>query len=266
MRGSGTSTSAAEVLIKLDRSARVPLHVQLEQALRDLIRSGTLHAGATLPSTRLLAGDLAVSRRLVVEAYQQLVAEGYLTAAPRSATRVAVADRLTAPPSRLRDPVTPLYDLRPSAPDLQAFPRAEWQKAIRHAIRTIPDSALGYPDPQGTPALRAALAAYLRRVRGVATDPERIVICAGFTQALSLLTATLSAQRAGRIAHEDPGLHDQDAIIAAAWRHQPSDRGRRARPGPLKADRHSGQRRDRHPCPPVSHRRHALPGPPRRAA
>lgn len=216
MHSLGTRSSAAEVLIELDRSARVPLHVQLEQALRDLIRSGTLSAGATLPSTRILASDLGVSRRLVVDAYQQLVAEGYLTSAPRSATRVAAADRLTGPRTRPPDPVTPRYDLRPSAPDLQAFPRAEWQKAMRHALRSAPDSVLGYPDPQGAPALRAALAAYLRRVRGVATDPDRIVICAGFTQALSLLTSTLSIKQAARIAHEDPGLHDQDAIITTA--------------------------------------------------
>ena len=98
MPESGTRSSAAEVLIPLDRAAAVPLRKQLEQALRELIRSGGLQAGTLLPSSRTLAADLGVSRRLVVDAYEQLAAEGYLSSHERSATLVAgTADFLYVP-------------------------------------------------------------------------------------------------------------------------------------------------------------------------
>ena len=84
--------------MNLDRSAPVPLRTQLEQVLRDQIRSGILQAGATLPSTRILAADLGTSRRLVIEAYQQLSAEGYLTTTERSTTRVGKVSGVEARP------------------------------------------------------------------------------------------------------------------------------------------------------------------------
>src|ERR671910_770587 len=64
-------------------------------------------------------------------------------------------------------PAPPRHDLRPGLPDLSAFPRADWGRALRRTLRDIPDAELGYPDPAGHPRLRAALAAYLGRVRGV---------------------------------------------------------------------------------------------------
>src|ERR1700724_1747309 len=75
-----TSTGSPELLLELQRDAPRPLRAQLEDGLRDAARSGRLAAGARLPATRALAADLGVSRRLVVDAYAQLLAEGYLTA------------------------------------------------------------------------------------------------------------------------------------------------------------------------------------------
>ncbi|HEX7609154.1 MAG TPA: GntR family transcriptional regulator, partial [Solirubrobacteraceae bacterium] len=76
-----TGTNAGpELLVELDRSGRTPLRAQLEEALREATRSGRLRAGTRLPASRALASDLDVSRRLVVDAYAQLLAEGYLLA------------------------------------------------------------------------------------------------------------------------------------------------------------------------------------------
>jgi GntR family transcriptional regulator / MocR family aminotransferase len=212
MKESGTRTSAAEVLVRLDRAGGVPLRVQLEQALREAIRSGRLRAGTVLPSSRVLAADLGVSRRLVVDAYEQLTAEGYLEAVERSVTRVG---RVSAPDAAVAvDRGHPArYSLRPGVPALAEFPRSAWLKATAQILRRAPDAALAYPDPRGAAPLRAAIASYLRRVRGVVADPQQVVICAGFTQALSLLTTALDGAMVGL---EDPGLVGRDRTIATA--------------------------------------------------
>lgn len=212
MPDSGTRTSASEILVHLDRSAPGSLHAQLEQALRRLIRSGALSAGTILPSSRVLAADLGVSRRTVVEAYRQLGAEGYLSSTQRSVTRVGHADESQAYRA-VSEPAPARYDLRPGVPALAEFPRVAWLKATTASVRAVPDAALAYPDPLGSPALREAVAAYLRRVRAVATDPDRVVICAGFTQALALLTQALGRPL---IALENPGVFGRDRIVTTA--------------------------------------------------
>jgi GntR family transcriptional regulator/MocR family aminotransferase len=196
-------TSSRELLVAVRRGA-VPLHAQLEEQLRDGVRSGRLAAGDRLPSSRALAAELGVSRGVVVEAYGQLAAEGYLAigrgAAPRVAAGAAVAaDRRAEPP-----PAPPRYDLRPGTPDLALFPRAAWAAAQRRALREVADADLGYPPPGGHPRLRAALAAYLGRVRGVQAAPERIVVCGGVAEAVALVGRVLRDGGARRIAVEDP--------------------------------------------------------------
>jgi len=200
------------VLVHLDRSASVPLHIQLEQVLRDQIRSGVLQAGAILPSTRVLASDLGISRRLVVEVYQQLSAESYLSTAERSTTRVGKVDGVEARAAP-HDPPVARYDLRPGMPGLSEFPRAAWLKSITTAMKSAPTAAFAYPDPRGSNVLRNVLAEYLCRVRAVAAEPDRMVICAGFTQALSLLTHVTHGQV---IALEDPGVIGRAKTILAA--------------------------------------------------
>src|SRR5262245_65371444 len=83
------TTSPTELLLQVTRGTRVPMRVQLERELRRAIQTGRLKAGAPLPSTRTLAADLDLARGVVVEAYEQLLAEGYLSAHQGSATRVA---------------------------------------------------------------------------------------------------------------------------------------------------------------------------------
>jgi GntR family transcriptional regulator / MocR family aminotransferase len=218
----GTTLAARgpELLIELQRDGERPLRAQLEDELRAGVRGGRLAAGTRLPSSRTLARDLAVSRRLVVEAYAQLTAEGYLVARSGSGTYVAggggagaTARRATAARPRERAAPVPRHDFFPGAPDLSAFPRQAWQRALRDVLHTLPHTELGYPDPRGALALRVQLAEYLARVRGVAAEPERIVIVSGVAQGLALLASVLVARGAARIAVEDPSLPAHRAVL-----------------------------------------------------
>jgi len=218
---SGTTAASIpagpEVLVELRRGDAAPLRAQLERGLRDAVRAGCLPAGSPLPSSRALARDLAVSRRLVVEAYAQLTAEGYLSARRGAGTVVAAtatASPVSAPTSEA-EPEAPRFDFFPGAPDLGGFPRAAWLRALRDALRTAPDHELGYPDSRGTAALRAELASHLRRTRGVAAEPERVVVCTGVTQALALLAGVLAARGTPRVAVEDPSLPPHRAVLSA---------------------------------------------------
>ena len=187
----------------------------LEAALRDAVREGRLGPGLRLPSSRALAADLGIARNTVAEAYGQLVAEGWLIAQQGSGTRVANRPPASeGPPVAASQPRRPRYDLRPGSPDSAAFPRAAWLSAARRALGAAPADALGYSDPRGLPQLRQALADYLARARGVHASAERIVICAGFTQALGLLCRVLRAQGATTLAIEAYGVQDHRRIVA----------------------------------------------------
>src|SRR5215217_4748288 len=112
------TSSDREMLVPLDRSSREPLHRQLEQGLRGLVRAGGLEPGASLPSTRSLASQLGVSRGIVVEAYEQLSAEGYLVSRPGGTTRVARTAGLV--PAARPEATSPRYiwDFRSGRPDV----------------------------------------------------------------------------------------------------------------------------------------------------
>lgn len=199
---SGT-TSGPELLVELDRAAPDPLHHQLANGLRDAIRSGRLTPHTRLPSTRVLAADLGVSRRLVVDAYSQLAAEGFLLSRHGSGTRVATVDTASAPERRFAEPTRYDVDFLPGSPDLSSFPRQSWLRALRQGLAGLESDAFGYVAPQGLLLARVAIADYLRRTRGVLADPRHIVVCSGATQAVALLGQTL---RAAPLAMEDPGF------------------------------------------------------------
>jgi GntR family transcriptional regulator / MocR family aminotransferase len=206
-----------------------PLRARLERSLRAAVRSGRLAPGASLPSSRSLAASLGVSRGVVVDAYEQLCAEGFLVARRGAATRVAEPGQ-AAPaerrprglpesgpaPAARRAPAPVRFDLRPGVPDLGSFPRRRWLAAVAEALRELPDSRLGYGDPRGATELRAALSDYLGRVRGVLCTPDQVVVTSGLRQALSLLWAALAAGGVSRVAVEDPGWPGQrDTVLGA---------------------------------------------------
>jgi GntR family transcriptional regulator/MocR family aminotransferase len=189
----------------------------LEAALRDAVRDGRLHPGARLPPSRALAADLGIARNSVADAYGQLVAEGWLTARTGSGTWVTPHRlRLQQAPAAAREEIAaPRYDLRAGVPDLGMFPRRAWQAAARAALGAAPGHVLGYPDPRGLPQLRAALAGYLSRARGVSVAGDRIVVCSGFAHGLALICQVLRARGATAIAVEHYG-HPAHRQIAEA--------------------------------------------------
>lgn len=199
--------SAPDLLLALDRGGGRGLRAQLEAQLRDGVRAGRLREGTPLPSTRALAADLGVSRGVVVEAYAQLVAEGFLLTRPGGATRVGpVAVSRPVARAQVPDAPRPRWDMRVETGDLAAFPRRAWVAAQRRALAGAPDAALGYGDRSGVPGLRRALASYLGRARGVVADPDHVVITVGIMQAVALLAAVLREHGVQRVAVEHPGF------------------------------------------------------------
>ncbi len=108
------------------------------------------------------------------------------------------------------------YDLRPGSPDVSAFPRSAWLRCARTALVQAPFGALDYSDPRGRPELRAALADYLARTRGVRASPDRIVVCSGFTHGFALLCQVLRQDGARMLAIEEYGLPTVPAAASAA--------------------------------------------------
>jgi GntR family transcriptional regulator/MocR family aminotransferase len=208
------TSNAPELLLPLDREGGEPLHRQLEHGIREAIRSGRLPADAPLPSSRLLSELLRVSRGVVVEAYEQLTAEGYLAARPGGATTVACIPARPAPRPAIVVENRYRYDFRPGRPDLAEFPREEWLRSMRRALDGVPSDRFGYLDGRGVPELRHALAAYLDRVRGTCSDPDDIVISGGFSQGLGLIGRVMRARGVRRVAMEDPSNPTYRQILA----------------------------------------------------
>jgi GntR family transcriptional regulator/MocR family aminotransferase len=221
-----TWAKSAGLDLHLDLSG-TRVRVGLEAALRRAVRDGRLRPGTRLPSSRALAADLGIARNTVAEVYSQLVAEGWLTARTGSGTSVAPRRALLPGPGLAARPeaAVPRYDLRAGVPDLSAFPRRAWLATARKVLDHAPDHLLGYQDPRGLPPLRAALADYLARARGVTADPAHIVICAGFAHGLAVVCRALRLAGAGTLAVEAYG-HQAHRDIAAT-------QGLRLRPVPV---------------------------------
>ena len=205
-----------ELLLSVSRDGSQTLGAQIEDQLRRAIRGGAMQPGTRVPSTRDLARQLGVSRRIAVDAYTQLAAEGYLS------LRQGVRPRVSDAPAIARMPRTAAvaparrarFDFRPSVPDVSTFPRAAWLRSVREALAAITDADLGYGDPRGVEGLRSALADYLGRVRGVVAGPEHTIVTNGYTQGLGLVCHALAAAGTKRIALEDPS-NPEDGLVAA---------------------------------------------------
>jgi GntR family transcriptional regulator/MocR family aminotransferase len=212
------SRLATDLLIELDRDGTGPLHRQVEQSIRAGIRSGRLPVGSSLPPSRVLAGALGVSRGVVVTAYEQLVAEGYLSSRSGGYTRVTSGPARPSPSIPQAPAEAPRISFGYGRTDVSQFPRAAWLRSIRRVLTEAPTERFGYTSGQGIPELRAALADYLNRVRGTVAHPDNIVVCAGYAQGVALLTTVLAQvrRRAGAIAVEDPSANDDVQPLAAA--------------------------------------------------
>ena len=201
------TTFQTEILVPIDRSLDVPLHVQLERQLRSAVRTGRLRAHTPLPSTRSLAADLGLSRGVVVGCYEQLVAEGYFVSSAGSRTRVAVI-RTQAPRPRIDATTAPKYryDFVPGTPDVTAFPRSAWLACLKRAFKAASDEAFHYPHPKGPAVTRLALATWLARSRATVADEDRVIVCNGFAQGIDLVARLLKAKGVRCVAIENPGF------------------------------------------------------------
>ncbi|MBG0815038.1 PLP-dependent aminotransferase family protein [Planomonospora sp. ID82291] len=212
----------ADLHLSVDRAAG-GIAGQITRELREAVRQGRLTAGARLPASRELARDLGLSRGVVVEAYEQLVAEGFLVARIGAGTRVAPAAGRTAgagPGASGAEVREHDYGRRPTSPDLRTFPRERWLAATRRVLASLPAGGLDYGDPGGVRELREELAAYLRRVRGADANPDDLVIVGGVAQGLSLTVQVL----AGRFPEARPG-RDLGWFTGPAARPAGRDRG-----------------------------------------
>lgn len=196
-----------DLSIALDRHAGRPLRAQLENELRQAIQDGRLEPGERMPSSRVLADQLGISRRLVTDCYEQLVSEGYLVSHPGAATIVSPGVQRVSPAPRPRADMSEYeFNFRPFVPDPASFPRADWLWAAGQASRGLPSARLGYEDEaRGLVDLREVIAAYVRRVRGAVAQPDNVVVTAGFTQAIGLVLRALNEQGIRTVAVEDPG-------------------------------------------------------------
>ena len=200
--------------LTIDRTAGLPLHLQLAEQFRAAVLDGRLQAGHRLPSTRDLARDLSVSRSVTQAAYDQLHAEGWIEG--RTGAGTFVTDVVPLQPAVRRraahrpDPGTKLLTLRPGIPYIAPTPDPGWRRAWREVSTQSPPP--GYDDAAGLPALRAALAAHVGRVRGIACGPENVLVTNGTMHGLRLLL-TVTRRPGDRIAIEDPGY--LNAVVAA---------------------------------------------------
>ena len=211
-----------------ERAAPAPLTVQIVGQLRTAMSDGRLAAGERLPSTRALATTLGVSRTVVTSAYAQLFAEGWTEGRHGSGTYVADgAGRAGMGDGRdgrsagawagrpragePAGPAGPVIELRPGIPWVAGIDRAAWRRAWRSAGTETPIAAA---EPQGSPALRAALTGYLRRSRAVRCGPEQVMVTRGVAGSLGLIAAAL-LRPGDKIGVEEPGYPAARAVFAA---------------------------------------------------
>ncbi len=198
--------------IQLQPESGKTLYEQIYEFIRDEIRRGGLLQNEKLPSARLLAEDLQVSRTTVDMAYGQLVSEGYLEARPRQGYFVCAVEGLCvidAPArgekyegGRESSRVSEQYDFSPTAIDMHFFPYATWKKITRNILVDANSDMFALGEPQGDLELRTTICRYLHGARGVNCEPEQIIIGAGNDYLLLLLEKILG--RHIPVAMEDP--------------------------------------------------------------
>jgi GntR family transcriptional regulator / MocR family aminotransferase len=217
-----------------------PLFRQVYLGLRQGILSGAFPANGRLPSTRDLADQLGVSRTVVLLAYDQLLAEGFVVGRPGSGTYVSTAAgagwsagpetpaklRLSRYGSSAAAAGPPLniparqrralrYDFAYGRSDLEVFPFELWRRILLRCARRAPVSELDYGPPGGNVELQEAICAHLRRSRAVFCDPSQVVIVNGSQQAVDLITRIL-IERGDPVAIEDPAYQGGRAALGAA--------------------------------------------------
>jgi GntR family transcriptional regulator / MocR family aminotransferase len=236
----GKRASGTLLEIDISFSAKIPLHRQLYLAVKTAILNGRLRSGVRLPSSRMIAEDLRLSRTTVLNALDQLSAEGYLEGKIGSGTRVASAvpgnlKELALTQARLsqsrpkprisrRARVRPNFDfsflrtaarpLRPGQPEEALFPLHLWSRlAAKHWRRATRDPE--HADSLGYRPLRQAICDYIGKLRAVRCEPDQVLIVGGAQQALYLCAHTL-LDPGDAVWMEDPGYPRARAAFLSA--------------------------------------------------
>jgi GntR family transcriptional regulator/MocR family aminotransferase len=227
-----------------DPSSAEPLHKQLYERLREHILSRRLAPGLQLPSTRVLASDLVISRTPILHAIEQLKAEGYLEACIGSGTYVArflpeqrmVATQAVAltggsqsgghrqpgfearrvVPHKIRTiPRAAYRPFQSGFPALDEFPFVTWSKLLQHLQTRANSTLLGYGSPVGYLPLRRAIASYLTIARGMRCDEDQVIVVSGAQQAFGLAVRAL-AEPGDSVLLEDPGYFGAQTAFDAS--------------------------------------------------
>ena len=200
--------------IGIDRADHEAIQSQIARQIRELVLSGRLRPQAKLPSTRSMAEDLKVARATVVEAYEQLLSEGYIETRKGSGTRVAAelpeallnstpARPSTSKPSRAngREPAKPF---RSGLVDWEHFPHDEWGRLLGRFWRNPPIAMLEHNDAFGWLPLREAIARHLYEWRGISCEASQVIMTAGGMDAFDLINRSIF-KVGDRIWMEEPG-------------------------------------------------------------
>lgn len=204
----------------LDKQAGLSLYEQLYRRVKADILSGRLAAGEKLPSKRALAAHLEVSVITVKNAYEQLMAEGYLTGVEKKGYFVsAVLPSPAAVPASPEQPPPPrepvwFLDLATNSIAAEDFPFTVWARLMRQTILEQGTGLLRSTPPQGAWALRQAIAAHLRQFRAMEVTAEQIIVGAGTEVLYNLLVQLLGRDRLYGV--EDPGYGKIAHIYRAA--------------------------------------------------
>ncbi len=211
---------------------------QIAQALRAIIANGELKAGEFLPSTRALSASLGVARGTVMEAFEQLQAEGYLVSHVGAGTSVAPtlaeqARPVRPPVNRSSNKTAPIhlppramrlakiaaaFTPMPEAPFAIAVPGGavapdqNWRRLGNRVRASRAAAPASYGDPRGLMELRQAIADYVRKSRAVHCEPEQVVITAGTQQGLYLAGRVLLSS-GDRVWAEDPAYPGMTAVL-----------------------------------------------------
>jgi GntR family transcriptional regulator/MocR family aminotransferase len=214
--------------------------------IRHAIMERSLRPGDALPSTRELAEENSISRTVVVQAYDQLIAEGFIAGrrgsgtyvsehlhsapslAPQRSARLRLSQFGTAATAIAEHGLSPVreahalrYDFAYGRSSLDTFPLAAWRRILLRRIRNAPLRSFDYNAPAGNTALREAIADHLRRSRAINCDMSQVVIVNGSQQALDL-TIRLLLQEGDPVVIEDPQYHGmRQVLLAARVRMQP---------------------------------------------
>lgn len=208
-----STLSAALLSISLDRDIGLPLHAQLARHLRKIILERRVVSGERLPSSRLLAAELSVSRVTITTAFDQLISEGYAEGRHGSGVYVSTdlpdypvsLDQVPRPSIALPAPIPP-KPFETAVPDLASFPHQEWARLLEQTWRAPDVALLARPDVFGWGPLRHAIAQHLTDWRGINCSPTQIVVTSGLVESIELIAKT--ALRTGdTVLTENPGHH-----------------------------------------------------------